>query len=95
MSTETTPQPTLTDEEWEARLKLEEAAFIAMHPQLLERYEGKWVAVYGGRVIDVDDDGGVLYDRVLDKYGDDTPIYFQEIVKEVIPTFTIPGIDID
>jgi hypothetical protein len=66
-----------------------------MHPQLMEKYEGKWVAIYGGQVIDVDDDGGVLYDRVLDKYGDDTPIYFQEIVKEVIPTFTIPGIDID
>ncbi len=95
MSTETTPQPALTDEEWEARLKQEEAAFIAMHPQLLEKYEGKWVAVYGGQVIDVDDDGGVLYDRVLDQYGDDTPIYFQEIVKEVIPTFTIPGIDMD
>jgi hypothetical protein len=43
----------------------------------------------------VDDDGGILYDRVLDKYGDDTPIYFQEVVKEVIPTFTIPGIDTD
>ena len=100
MSAETTPtisstQPTLTDEEWNARLKLEEAAFIAMHPQLLEKYEGKYVAIYGGQLIDVDDDYAELYDRVLDKYRDETPIYFQEIVKEVIPIVVIPCIDVD
>jgi hypothetical protein len=43
----------------------------------------------------MNEDGGELYDHVLDKYGDDTPIYFQKVVKEVIPIVTIPGIDID
>jgi hypothetical protein len=95
MTEETISQPTMTDEEFDARFDQEEAAFIAMHPQLMEQYEGKWVAVYGGQVVDVDDDDGTLFDRVVDKYGDDTPIYFQKVVKEVIPIEKIPGIDID
>jgi hypothetical protein len=88
-------QPTLTDAAFDARFEQEKRAFLAMHPQLMEKYEGKWVAVYDGQIVDVDDDGGELYDRVLDKYGDDTPIYFQRVVKEVIPIVKVPGIDID
>ncbi|MBI1925590.1 hypothetical protein HYR99_15220 [Candidatus Poribacteria bacterium] len=95
MSAKTTPQPELTGEEYDARFEQEVAVYIAMHPQLIEKYEGKWVAVYGGQVIDVDDDFATLYDRVLDKYGDDTPIFFHQVTREVFQIVNIPGIDID
>lgn len=95
MSAEITHPSELTEEEFNARFDQEVAAFEAMHPQLMEKYEGKWVAVYGGQVVDVDDDDGALFDRARDKYGDDTPIYFQKVVKEVIPIVDIPGIDMD
>lgn len=95
MSDEKTSPSVLTDEEWDARFDQEVAAYVAMHPQLLEKYEGKHVAIYGGQVIDVDDDFATLYDRVLDKYGDDTPIFFHKVTKEVFRTVVIPGIDID
>jgi hypothetical protein len=94
MTEETTSQTILSDEEFDARFEQERAAFIAMHPQLMEKYEGKWVAVYGGQVVDVDDDYATLYDRALDRYGDDTPIYFQQVVKEVIPIVDMPSIEI-
>jgi hypothetical protein len=38
---------------------------------------------------------GRLVDRLLEKYGHETPIYIQHVSKEGIPIFNIPGIDID
>ncbi len=42
----------------------EQAAYKAMHPQLLEHYEGQYVAVFQGQVIDHDQDIGSLVQRV-------------------------------
>ncbi len=95
MSDEKASAPMLSDEEYDVRFDQEVAAYVAMHPQLLEKYEGKWVAVYGGQVVDVDDDHVALIDRVLDEYGDDTPIFFHQVTKEVFQIVNIPGIDID
>lgn len=70
-------------------------AFEAKREELLEKYESKFVAFYKGEVIDFDDDKTALFQRVLGKYGYDTPIYFQQVLKEGIPVYDIPGIDID
>jgi hypothetical protein len=93
MTSKTPPQPTLTNKEYDARFEQEVAAYTAMHPQLLEKYEGKWVAVYGGQVIDVDVDHVALFDRVTDRYGEDTPILFHKVATNVFEVVDIPGID--
>ena len=85
----------LSPDEYNARFEREAAAFEAMRKQLLEEYEGKFVAVYRGKIIDFDDDERALFIRVLSKYGVQTPIYFQQVLREGIPIVDIPGIDID
>ncbi len=42
----------------------EQAAYRAMHPDLLERHQGQYVAVYQGQVIDHDADDLALSERV-------------------------------
>jgi len=69
--------------------------FEQKREELLKEYEGKFVAFYKGKVIDWDDDEGRLVDRMLEKYGHEEPIYIQRVLKEGIPIFNIPGIDID
>jgi len=81
--------------EYNAQFEHEVKAFEAKREELLRRYEGKFVAFYKGQVIDFDDDKNALFQRVLGKYGYDTPIYFQQVLKEGIPVYDIPGIDID
>lgn len=58
------------DSEIEKAMQKEMAAYIALHPQLKEKYLGKSVAVYKGELIDVDDDFGELYKRIRSKYPD-------------------------
>ena len=86
---------TLSQDEYDAQFEREAAVFEAMREQLLEEYEGKFVVVYRGKIIDFDDDERALFMRVLSKYGVQTPIYFQQVLKEGIPIVDIPGIDID
>jgi uncharacterized protein DUF5678 len=93
MTAKTTSQPTLTDEEYNARFEQEVAAYVAMHRQLMEKYEGKWVAIYGGQVIDADVDDVALFDRVIDRYGEEAPIFFHKVTGNVFEVVDIPGID--
>ena len=83
MTARTTAQPRLTDEEYQARFEQEVAAYAAMHRQLMEKYGGQWVAIYGGQVIDVDVDDVALFDRVIDQYGEDAPILFHKVTGHV------------
>lgn len=43
------------------------------HPQIVEKYLGRYVAIHHGEVIDADEDGSVLSKRVREKFGR-TPI---------------------
>ena len=88
-------QTKLLHDEYNTQFECEVEAFEAKREELLKKYEGKFVAFYKGEVIDFDDDKTALFQRVLDKYGYDTPIYFQQVLKEGIPIYDIPGIDID
>lgn len=58
------------DPELEKAMQREMAAYIALHPQLKEKYLGKSVAIYKGELIDVDDNFGELYKRIRSKYPD-------------------------
>ena len=88
-------QTKLSHDDYNTRFEHEIKAFEAKREELLEKYEGKFVAFYKDKVIDSDDDKTALFQRVLSKYGHDTPIYFQQVLKEGIPIYDIPGIDID
>ncbi len=55
----------------DAALEREMQAYIAMHPQLKEKYLGQHVAVYGGKLIDHDQDFDALYERVRKQYPDE------------------------
>lgn len=53
------------------RIQLQEEieAYKAMHPQLVQKHLGEWVAVYKGKKVDEDADGSALHQRVRQKYG--------------------------
>ncbi len=46
----------------------EERAFQRLHPQLVERYPGQFVAILGGQVVDHDADQITLYRRVKARF---------------------------
>ncbi len=73
-------------EDWttpDAAVEREEAAYIAMHPTLKEKYHGKHVAIYEGKLIDVDEDGQALYRRIDARYPD-TFVWMAEVKDEPI-----------
>lgn len=58
----------------------EAEAFRKMKPELLreEKYRGRFVAIHGGEVVDVDDDHRILATRVYMRYGY-VPIYMDRV----------------
>jgi predicted transcriptional regulator len=46
----------------------EEAAWLQLHPWLREQYPGQYIAIYGGELVDRDDDQIALYERVRKRY---------------------------
>ena len=62
----------------------EKNAFAMMKKFLLseENYKGKFVAVYGGKIVDHDADDRELAKRVYEKYGYH-PIYFGRVTEEI------------
>ena len=49
----------------------EKAAFIAMHPRLLEKYAGEHVAIHDGRLVDHDADAVALHRRIYVRFPDE------------------------
>ncbi|NKQ34506.1 MAG: hypothetical protein HF973_02700 [Chloroflexi bacterium] len=68
----------------------EEAAYRAMHTELLAQYAGKYVAIYHGQLVDSDEDGAALYLRVRKQYPDEfvliTPV--QSEVREIYHVYS-------
>ena len=48
----------------------EKAAFLALHQALREQYDGEYVAIYEGKVIDHDASFAALYSRIDAQYPD-------------------------
>ena len=51
-------------------LQAEALAFRRKLPQLLARYEGQFVALYGGRVVGHGEDDEALAERIYERLGD-------------------------
>lgn len=84
-----------TSEEYEAVFERNAAAFLKMHPELLKRHRGQWVAIYDGKLVASDPNDSKLHRRMMKKYGYYTPFYIQRVVEEVIPIEIVPGMNID
>lgn len=59
----------------------EERAFQQKHRQLLQQYEGQFVALYQGRVVGHGSDDEELAHRMFAKFGD-VPFYIAKVEKE-------------
>ena len=60
------------------RFEAEAQAFCRKLPQLLDRYEGGFVAFYGGRVIGHGSDDEELAERMYERLGD-APFYIARV----------------
>ncbi|MEZ4767248.1 MAG: hypothetical protein R2844_02345 [Caldilineales bacterium] len=56
-------------EQRHSQLLQEMDRFRQQHPQLLQRFRGKYIGMLEGRVLDSDADGGALHTRLARQYG--------------------------
>jgi len=61
-------------------------AYLAMHPMLLQNYPGKHVAIYGGQLVDYDDNFSALIARIERDYPNEF-VWIAKVEPEPIPTF--------
>jgi hypothetical protein len=69
-------------------MEQEMAAYQAMHPQLLAKYENQFVAVLNGRIVDHDSDQLALVKRRLQNYPSQT-VLITQVRPELIRTIHI------
>jgi len=62
-------------------LERERDAFLRLKPKLLEQYEGKWVAILNGAIVDFGENNSELARRVYQKYGY-RPIYIDKVERK-------------
>ena len=77
-----------TSEREETQWDRDKRAFWEMRESLLPKYEGKYVAVYNGEVVDSDEDSIALTDRFYRRYGY-VPVYCQLVTKGPLPVCRI------
>lgn len=63
-------------------------AFWEMRESLLPEYEGKYVAVYRGEVVDSDEEDIALTDRFYRRYGY-VPVYCQLVTNGALPVYRV------
>lgn len=61
--------------------------FRSRHGELWPQYRGQFIALRDGEVLDSDADGGQLYNRLRQQYGD-LPILIVEVTDEAEQLFT-------
>ncbi|MGA9351709.1 MAG: DUF5678 domain-containing protein [Anaerolineae bacterium] len=61
--------------EWERQ------AFEGLKPELLRAYQGQWVAIYQGKVVEAGEDRSQVLDRVYDRFGY-VPVYVQQVEEQ-------------
>lgn len=69
-------------------LARETKAFRLIHPQLLQKYAGEYVALHQGKLIDHDMDQFALYLRVDEQYPDEV-ILIKQVTPEVEEIYTV------
>lgn len=61
--------------------------FRLLHSKLREQYEGSYIAMRDGRVVDHDSNGSRLYSRTREQFGD-TPVLIVEVTDQPEQLFT-------
>jgi hypothetical protein len=87
LPTAETEPVSLFQQEDDVAVEREREAYLALHPQLKEQFLGRHVAIYGGKLVDFDDDYDALYARIDATYPDEF-VWITTIEKEPIPTLT-------
>lgn len=67
-----------------ARMQREVAAYEAMHPMLVEKYLGQYVAIYQGQLVDHDVDAVSLHHRVTETYPGEV-VLRRQVQREATP----------
>jgi hypothetical protein len=75
----------ITPAEADPAVEREKAAYIRLHPHLKSRYLGQYVAIYGGELVDHDEDNGALFERIDERYPD-TFVWMTRVEEEPIGT---------
>ena len=64
--------------------------YLRLHPDLLNTHRGRWVAVWGGQVVDSDADHWALAERVYRHLGY-RPIYMTQVGDQPVRTVEMGG----
>jgi hypothetical protein len=67
------------------QVEQEKAAYLRLFPQLKRQYVGQYVAIYGGELVDHDEDYGTLFERIDERYPD-TFVWLTRVADEPIKT---------
>lgn len=76
----------LSEPDAEADAELQ--AYLTMYPWLQEHYLGKHVAIYQGKLVDVDEDFDALFDRIDQAYPNQF-VWISKVGDEPLETFTV------
>ena len=71
----------LTHEEWMQQIDREERRFSKRLPELLEQYEGEYIAMYDGEVVGHNADDSILFGEMHKKLGY-VPFMIQRVSRE-------------
>jgi len=72
------------------KLEAEARAFEGMHPQLVERFPGQFVAVHDGQVVDADVDFEALFLRLQRRFSD-VPVLIRQVGAKPILELRAPS----
>lgn len=82
------PQNRRIHSDAEEKFARERQAFWAMHAHLLATYEGLYVAIVNGQVVDSDRDERTLVQRVYQTFGYQ-PLYVQYVTAGALPVYRL------
>jgi len=76
------------------KIKAEAEAFHSMHAELAEKYQGQYVAIQDGKVVDYDEDFQALHRRIRQRFGRQ-PVLLRlvETEPERVLTFRSPRLE--
>lgn len=63
------------------KMRAESTAFVELHPELVTKYLGDYVAIHNSEVVDHDADARTLHLRIRKQFGR-TPVLLRQVTKE-------------
>jgi hypothetical protein len=75
-------------EQRHTQLLAEMDRFLANHRELVSRFNGEYIGLHNGEVLDHDGDGGTLYKRLRQRYGS-LPVLVVQVTESPEQEFTV------